>query len=81
MSHLQSQNQTLSASKAKITRETESQTKHLRETLGRVQAELAEALRKAQASAAAEMEAKEELKEQAQLSAEVTTVIFFQLFS
>lgn len=71
MATLQASNQDLSAARAKLTRETESQTKSLRDVLSKVRGELDEALKKAQTSTAAEMTAKEELKEQAMLAAEV----------
>ena len=71
MANLQASNQDLSAARAKLTRETESQTKSLRDVLSKVRGELDEALKKAQTSTAAEMTAKEELKEQAMLAAEV----------
>ena len=71
MATLQASNQDLNAARAKLTRETESQTKSLRDVLSKVRGELDEALKKAQTSTAAEMTAKEELKEQAMLAAEV----------
>lgn len=71
MATLQASNQDLSAARAKLTREAESQTKSLRDVLSKVRGELDEALKKAQTSTAAEMTAKEELKEQAMLAAEV----------
>jgi len=64
-------NQDLNATRAKVTREAEAQTKSLRDMLSKVRAELDEALKKAQTSSAAEMTAKEELKEQAILAKEV----------
>lgn len=69
---LQALNQDLNATRAKVTREAESQTKSLRDVLSKVRAELDEALKKAQTSSAAEMTAKEELKEQALLATEVS---------
>jgi len=70
-STLQALNQDLNATRAKIAREAESQTRSLQDMLSKVRAELDEALKKAQTSAAAEMTAKEELKEQAFLAKEV----------
>ncbi|XP_020609857.1 nucleoprotein TPR-like isoform X1 [Orbicella faveolata] len=67
---LQALNQDLNATRAKVTREAEAQTKSLRDMLSKVRAELDEALKKAQTSSAAEMTAKEELKEQAVLAKE-----------
>ena len=64
-------NQDLNATRAKLSREAESQTKSLRDMLGKVRGELDEALKKTQTSSAAEMTAKEELKEQALLATEV----------
>lgn len=76
---LQTLNQDLNATRAKVTREAEAQTKSLRDMLSKVRAELDEALKKAQTSSAAEMTAKEELKEQAILAKEVIVkLLFFQ---
>ena len=76
---LQAQNQDLNATRAKVTREAEAQTKSLRDMLSKVRTELDEALKKAQTSSATEMTAKEELKEQAILAKEVIVIsVFFQ---
>lgn len=76
---LQTLNQDLNATRAKVTREAEAQTKSLRDMLSKVRAELDEALKKVQTSSAAEMTAKEELKEQAILAKEVIVkLLFFQ---
>ena len=74
LANLQALNQDLNATRAKVTREAEAQTKSLRDMLSKVRAELDEALKKAQTSSAAEMTAKEELKEQAILAKEVIVI-------